>query len=147
MEGKNDSILNRAKVLAQLYDSDDLHAVTLLILYDLGMPLNCSGFDYLKNIIPIAAERPSQIILTEIFAEAEDCYDLKCGYNAMDSAVRDVIKKAWADRLYNDWNCYIPNHILRRSKPPSNVEFIAAMAYFLERWQGCCKGDAYAKHK
>lgn len=143
MESNNDAILERAKFLAKSTDRDEIQGMTLLIMYDLGVPLNYSGFGYLKYAIPVAFRSPSQIVAKEIYLAVAEYYTPRVELSTMESAIRDAIDKAWEDRHNNKWHYYFPHHILQRSKAPSNVEFIAAIVYFLEMWQGCCKEGAY----
>lgn len=144
MESKNDAVWRRAKFLAQHSDKNEIQSMTLLIMYDLGIPLNCSGFDYLKNVVPIALKRPSQIVLKELFLEVGEQYVPAVGYSTMDSAIHDVVEKAWKYGRRNRWMYYFPDYLVQNEDPPSNTEFIAGMAYFLEMWQGCCKEGEYA---
>lgn len=145
MQSKNDAIWRRAKFLAQRSDREEIQSITLLIMYDLEMPLNCSGFDYLKNVIPVAVKKPSQIVVKELFQEVGEQYSPKVEYYSMDRAIHDVIEKAWVNNRRNRWKCYFPDYILENDKAPTNAEFIAGLTYFLEMWQNCCKEGHYAK--
>lgn len=145
MLSENDIIWKRAQFLAQRSQITELRSMTLLIMYDLAMPLNCAGFDYIKNVVPLALIRPSQIVLKELFLEVGAHYDPKVGYSIMDTAVRDVIRMSWNGVRRERWNYYFPSYMLQRNKPPSNAEFIAGMVYFLEMWQGCCKEVNHAE--
>lgn len=144
MQSSNDAIWQRAKFLARNFDKDEIQSLTLVILYDLGMPLNYSGFNYLKYAIPVAFNSPTQIVAKEIYQTVSAFYTPQVETSTLESAIRDAIEKAWADRENNRWWCYFPDHILQRGKAPSNVEFIAAIVYFLEMCQGCCKEGVYA---
>lgn len=145
MESKNDAIWKRAKFLAKNFSKDELQSVTLLIMYDLELPLNYSGFGYLKNAIPVAFRRPSQIIAKEIYLAVSGLYTPEVDVSSIESAIRDTIEKAWKDRGGGKWKFYFPYHMIQKEKPPSNVEFIAGIVYFLEMWQGCCKEGDYAR--
>lgn len=144
MGSRNDAIWKRAKFLAKNFSRDELQSMTLLILYDLGMPLNYSGFGYLKDAIPVAFESPSQIVAKEIYLSVAERYVPRVDPSTVESAIRDTVERAWEDRHNSKWRYYFPDHMLQRSKAPSNVEFIAAIVYFLEMWQGCCKEGVYA---
>lgn len=145
MHSNNDAIWRRAKFLARHADRNEIQSVTLLILYDLEMPLNYSGFDYLKNVIPMAVNRPSQIVIKELFQEVGGQYTPYVEYGTMDRAIHDVITRAWEHSQRSRWNRYFPDYMLDHEKPPTNAEFIAAITYFLEMWQDCCKEGSYAK--
>ena len=145
MEIMNDAILQRAKFLAQHFERSDLHSITLLILYDLGISVHCSGFDYLKHIVPLAFQKASQIYVKELMEEVGKRYSPNVEYSVMETAVRDAIKKARRRGSDDRWKCYFPDYILQKRKPPTNAEFISALAYFLEMWYECCKEGSYEK--
>lgn len=137
MENANDPIFARAQFLADSLQRNRVHSVTLMILYDLRIPLNSHGFGYLKEAIPVALQNPSQIVASEIYtAVGEDAFPGTSNQN-MDAAIRDAIRKAWKARSDDRWGKYLPDYILERKKPPSNLEFISAIVYFLEMWQDC----------
>lgn len=145
MESENDIIWRRAQFLAHRSAGNELHSITLLIMYDLAVPLNCEGFDYLKTAILLALKRPSQIVMKELFLEVGEHYEPKVSYRVMDTAIRSAIRKSWKRDRRVRWNYYFPSYMLQNGKPPSNAEFIAGIVYFLEMWQGCCKGVNYAE--
>jgi len=144
LEASNDAIFERAKFLARHSDRDDLRSIVLLVMYDLGLPLHYTGFDYMKNLLPIALRDPSQIVIKELFLKVGILYIPPVGYFLMEKSIRSMILKAWSDKQMEKWRCYFPEYMLQGRKPPSNLEFIAALVYFLEMWQGCCKEEAYA---
>lgn len=145
MESKNDAIWQRAKFLANHSEPGEFQSITLLILYDLGIPVRYSGFRYLKQVIPLAFQKPSQIFVKELLEEVGACYSPKVEYAAMETAIREAIRAAWRNRTDKKWKCYFPDQILQKRKQPSNGEFIAALVYFLEMWQGCCKEGSYER--
>lgn len=144
MQSKNDAIWQRAKFLANHSERGDLQSITILILFDLGIPVQYSGFDYLRCLIPLAFQEPSQIYIKELMEQIGARYSPVVEYSVMESAVRDAVRVAWRNRFHYKWECYFPDHILQREKQPGNAEFIAALVYFLEMWYGCCKEEAYA---
>lgn len=141
MESPNDAIHERARFLARHSDAHEVLNITLLMMFDMEIPLKMSGFDYLKKSVVIAFQRPSQIVLKEIFQEVGKQYDPEANYDAIDTGIRDAVKKAWENRHMDRWNYYFPEHILLEDKPPCNLELISGMVYFLEMWQSCCRKE------
>lgn len=142
MESANDPIMIRAKFLAKHLDKHNVQSVTLMILYDLRIPLNYDGFDYLTLVIPEAFSRCSQIVAGEIYDAVGNHYDPKVDSKNMEAAIRDAIHAAWKIRLNDRWCCYFPEYMIQRRKTPTNVEFLAAIVYFIRLWQDCCSKEA-----
>jgi len=137
-----DPIFARAEFLANNMKRQNVQSVILLILYDLRIPVNCDGFGYLKHAIWIASRGTTQIVEAEIFDEVGNLYSPKVSFRNMDTAVHAAIQKAWKTRIDNRWERYLPEYLLERRKPPSNLEFICAIVYFLEFWQDCYEKEA-----
>lgn len=142
MVSANDLILIRAKFMAEHLSPRNVRGATLMILYDLQVPVNLNGFGYLLNVIPEALESSSQIVAKEIYGIVGDRCVPKVDVNNMEIAIREAIKAAWSNRFDDRWYYYFPEYVARRRKPPSNVEFIAAISYFLMLWQECCVKEA-----
>lgn len=138
MDGVNDLILIRAKFMARHLNEQNVRSATLLILYDLRVPLNYVGFDYILKGIPEALESSSQIMASEIYGLIGSQYIPKVEAKNIEVAIRDAIRAAWNSGADGRWENYFPEYMLRRRKPPSNLEFIAAIVYFLMLWQDCC---------
>ena len=138
MDGVNDLILIRAKFMARHLNEQNVRSATLLILYDLRVPLNYVGFDYILKGIPEALESSSQIMAGEIYGLIGSQYIPKVEAKNIEVAIRDAIRAAWNSGADGRWENYFPEYMLRRRKPPSNLEFIAAIVYFLMLWQDCC---------
>jgi len=137
-----DPIFARAEFLAENMGRQNVQSVILLILYDLRFPVNCDGFGYLKHAILIASRRTTQIMESEIFEAVGNLYSPKVNFRSMDTAIHSAIQKAWKARMEDRWERYLPEYLLERRKPPSNLEFICAIVYFLEFWQDCYEKEA-----
>jgi hypothetical protein len=137
-----DPIFARAEFLASNMKRQNVQSVILLILYDLRIPVNCDGFGYLKHAILIASRTTTQIMETEIFEAVGNLYTPKVSFRNMDTAVHAAIQKAWKTRVDDRWERYLPEYLIERRKPPSNLEFICAIVYFLEFWQDCYEKEA-----
>jgi len=138
MDSANDPIMKRARSLAQnLYS---VQSVMRIILYDLRVPLNCQGFDYLTKVVQAAVDRGDTHIV------AAELYEAVCEPGvkpkSIEIAIRAAIKTAWEIRLVGIWHFYFPEYIVDRRKPPSNLEFITAIVYFVLLWQDCCEKEA-----
>ena len=142
MNCANEPIITRAEFMARHLNKHNIRSATLLVLYDLRIPINYDGFDYLLNAIPEAFACETQIVAGEIYDIVGSQYTPKVESRNMDSAIRDAIKAAWKNKAEANWNCYFPEYIINRKKPPSNLEFIVAIVYFLELWQDCCPKEA-----
>jgi len=142
MDGANDPIMIRAKFLAKHLNRNNIRSVTLIILYDLRVPLNYDGFHYLTMAIPEAFGTSSQIVAGELYDTVGSRCVPKVDCRNMEAAIRDAIKAAWKLRLDDRWGCYFPDYIVQRRKAPSNVEFLSAIVYFMRLWQDCCEKEA-----
>lgn len=135
-------IFARAEFLAENMKRQNVPSVILLILYDLRIPVNYDGFGYLKHAILIASQTTTQIVEAEVFEAVGNLYSPKVSFHSMDTAVHTAIQKAWKARVDNRWERYLPEYLVERRKPPSNLEFICAIVYFLEFWQDCYEKEA-----
>lgn len=142
MDSANDPILSRAKFMADHLNPQNVRSATIMVLYDLRIPVNYDGFDYLRRSIPKALEQTSQIVANEIYEIVGSQYIPKVERKNMEIAIRDAIKAAWKNRMDGIWNYYFPEYMICRRKPPSNLEFISAIVYFLMLWQDCCVEEA-----
>lgn len=145
MKSTNDKIRNRAEFLSRRCQGHEVRSVVITMLYDMELPLNSCGFSYLKNAVMVASSRPSLIVMKEIYEEVGKLYAPCADHSAIDSGIRDAVRIAWCNRRNDRWSYYFPESIMSREKPPSNAEIIAAMVYFVEMWQGNCKGVCYAE--
>ena len=141
MESPNDVIWERARFLAKHTDGHEVQNITQLMMYDMEVPLNYSGFRYLKLSVLVASRNPSQIVLKEIYQEVGSLYIPEVDSETIDTGIRDAIRKAWSNRHNDRWSFYFPDHILQEEEPPCNSDIISGMVYFLEMWQGCCRKE------
>lgn len=138
MNSTNEAILIRANFMAEHLDERSVRGATLFILNDLCIPVNYNGFDYLRRGIPKALECTTQIVANEIYEIVGSQYIPKVERQNMEFAIRDAIRAAWKNRTDGRWSYYFPDYMVKRRKPPSNLEFISAIVYFLMLWQDCC---------
>lgn len=145
MEDANVVIANRACFLARHLSNSGLRSITLVILYDLGMPLNCYGFDYLKAAIAVAYSNHTQIVVKEIYDAVRLQYDAQTDVTSVEQAIRSLIGKAWQCRREYRWEWYFPASVTGKRTPPSNLEFISGIVYFLEMWHECNEEAGYER--
>lgn len=143
MNSANDLIIKRAKFMARHLQPQNVRGATLIVMYDLRIPLNYDGFGYLLRGIPEAFACTSQIVANEIYQSVGNQYIPKVEKENMEIAIRDAIRAAWNNRIDERWGNYFPEYMLTRRKPPSNLEFISAIVYFLMLWQDCCVKEAH----
>ena len=139
MHSPHNVIEDRAGFFAGHMKKNRIRSVTKVILYDLDIPINCEGFDFLEIMIPKAYQMPVPINLQELFCDIvreHPEYSVK----TIDNAIQKSIDKAWSNRFGGRWNLYFPEYILRREEAPTNKEFIKAIVFFMNMWQ-----DAYEK--
>ena len=142
MESENDPIMIRAKFLAKHLNKHNIQSVTLMIMYDLRVPLNYAGFDYLVMAIPEALRCSSQIVAGEVYDAVGNRCVPRVECRNMEAAIRDAIKAAWKKKLDDRWCRYFPDYIIERRKAPSNLEFLSAIVHFIKMWQDCCVKEA-----
>lgn len=127
-------------LLARHLGKCDLRGAIIFVLMELGMPTKCVGFEYLKRAILLQFEDPTRSLTNDIYLEIS----LRCKLNTeeqVDQAIRDAIKMAWANGSKTAWGWYFSyDGKIPRSRP-TNCEFISRIAYILELWQACNKGE------
>ena len=146
MESPNDNIFSRARFLGQRMDRNQLLGVTLIILYDLEVPLK-GGFEYLKKAIPTVMDMPIPLGANDVYEAVAREMDEYTSVDAVEQAISKAIKGAWDNRKENRWENYFPEYILRAEEAPTNLTFLIAMRNFLEMWQSCCKEVEHAVSK
>ena len=137
--------LEYALFLARHLSHCDYSTVVILILYELGLAPKNDGFICLKRAIAMYFENPARQLKGDIYVEISE----ELGGGAEDSdrieqAIRRVITDAWEERDDEVWRVIIPRTKKIDIGKPSNADFIARVAWFVELWQGCCKEVSYA---
>jgi len=136
--------LQHALMLAQLLQYCDYSCVILLVLYELGVQPKNDGFVFLKYAIAMHFENPMQTLQNDIYPAVGNIHGGRMDGGQVEQAIRRTIRDAWKNRDDTQWCLYFPTEKNGTIKKPSNAEFIARIAWFVELWQGCCKGVAYA---
>lgn len=141
MGSPHDMIADRADFFAEHMAQDNIVCAILLVLYDLQMPVNCIGFDYLEIMIPYAFHNRVMIDTNGLYESVCRQYP-RADYNSVENAVTRAIQKAWKTRNGGRWHLYFPEYVLQRKKPPTNTEFIKSIMYFMDMWQDRCVKEA-----
>lgn len=137
----NDTI-TYIKLLAQDIAGCDPNCAVLAILFDLRIPVNHHGFQYLKTAILLQYQNPMLIVLNEIYQEIAEMYG-DVSEDIIAASIHRVIKAAWERGDLTLWETYLPAANVNKNGPPTNSEVIAGLARIVELWQGC--SDAYLR--
>ena len=137
MKCRTDDTLKYIQFLARRFDKQDIKAVTLIILYDLGFPAGNDGFVYLRRAIEIQSARNVPIITQGLYYAISLSHDTGDSWQYIDQAIRRAIKFAWNNRDPEIWELFFPSTTSSSPKCPSNKEFIARISCIIELWQSC----------
>lgn len=130
--------------MARRFDKDDIRAVVLIILFDLGFSPSSDGFGYLRRAIELCHANSSTAITKGIYQQITYSDDGTDSWRYVDQAIRRVVKTAWNEQDPEIWNLFFPPNSGRIPHCPSNKEFIARIACIVELWQ-CCKEADYER--
>lgn len=101
------------------------------VLISLGVATHVSGYQYLREAIPLFAEDPRQAITKELYpAVGKRC---NASGDQVERSMRTAIEGAWSRRDELIWKLYftpLPDGSIRK---PSNSEFISRLADRLMR--------------
>ena len=140
----NDTI-TYVKLLAQNLAGCDSNCAILAIMFDLAIPVNYDGFEYLKSAISIQHAEPSLDLVNNIYEILAKRYGVSA--DVISSAIRSAIKVAWHHTESEKWSIYLPTISVFRSSAPTNAEVISGLARILELWQGCSESYLRQLHK
>ena len=131
--------LKHVLFLARHLPKDNVQTAVALILLELEIPSEYDGFRYLKSAIPMYYENPSLFLTKELYPAVGKIH----GSSGLmvERSIRFAISSAWKRSDKKAWNLYFPMNQNRKIQKPSNGEFIAQIARFLELWQNCYEED------
>lgn len=113
------------------------------ILLELQLPAHRIGYHYLIKAILLFYNNPVGMLLAGIYQTIIAELDHPITYRKLEQDIRVVIEAGYRNCDPRVWGYYFRR---RRELPagrPSNFEFIAQIASFLELWQSCCKEASY----
>lgn len=137
MRSRTDDTLRYVQFLARRFDKQDVKAVTLIILFDLGMVTGNDGFEYLRAAIELKCTRAARTVTKGIYPVISNIYDASDSWRPVEQAIRRSIKVAWKERDEELWELFFPQRKGKKPKCPSNKEFIARISCIIELWQSC----------
>lgn len=129
--------LDYAHLLARHLNSDDLQCAAIAILFELGIPTNRVGFDYLVQAIMLCYENPTLMVTKEIYPAVGRQYETAASSFQIEQAIRGAITAGWKRRDEMVWEFYFAADEEGRLKRPTNSQFISKAAYFLKLMLRC----------
>lgn len=133
------------KNLAQDLAGCDINCAVLAIMFDLAIPVNYDGFEYLKAAIAIQHDDPTQDLVNNIYEILAKHYGISA--YIVSSAIRSAVRAAWSRSSHEKWCRYLPTVTLNKGSAPTNAEVIAGIARTLDLWQGCSNAYLRQQHK
>lgn len=130
------------KHLAQDLAGCDPNCAVLAIMFDLAIPVNHRGFEYLKTAILMQYEYPTMDLANDIYLAIAETYG-NINTDMVDSSIRRAVRVAWEHGDTSVWDRYLPAVLTNKHRPPTNAEMIAGLARIIELWQGCA--NAYLR--
>lgn len=146
MKCRTDDTLKYVLFLARHFDKQNIRAVTLVILFDLGFTPSNDGFGYLRQAIEMQYSKTTPTIIKWMYPLISATGETTDSWQYIDQAIRRAIKIAWNDRDPELWSLFFPSNHNSISKCPSNKEFISRISCIIELWQNC-KGAEYERSK
>lgn len=132
-----DDTMSYVSILTRHVQKDDLSAAILAVLSELEFQAHLDGFSYLRKSIFLKTVH-SDMRLAAIYLEIIRIYNFEVGDTQIDQAIRSSIGSAWKNRNKEKWG-YFFSEGDGKSQKPSNFEFIARIACFMEMWNSWCK--------
>ena len=130
------------KLLAQDLAGCDPNCAILAIMFDLTIPVNHRGFEYLKAAILMQYKNPTMDLVNDIYIAIAEIHG-NINKDMVDSSIRRAVRVAWEHSDTSIWDRYLPAVLTNKKRPPTNAEIIAGLARVIELWQGC--SDAYLR--
>ena len=146
MKCRTDDTLKYVLFLARHFDKQNIRAVTLVILFDLGFTPSNDGFGYLRQAIEMQYSKTTPTIIKWMYPLISATGETTDSWQYIDQAIRRAIKIAWNDRDPELWSLFFPSNHNSISKCPSNKEFISRISCIIELWQNCKEAN-YERQK
>lgn len=137
--------LRHAILLARHLSRCGPQYIVVAVLLELGVPAHCAGYTYLKHAILLFHDNPAAILSKGIYPAVGQLFSPQVSQLQVEQAIRKAVDEAWKNREPSVWSIYFPSATDAATKKPTNAEFIAQIAYFVELWEGCCKEVAYER--
>lgn len=137
MRSRTDETLRYVQFLARRFDKNDVNAVVLIILLELGLSPSRDGFYYLRNAITVDSSHPEKFVAKGLYLSIGEMYYIFSSDKQVEQAIRSAIQAAWEERDEEIWNLFFPPSEGGKTKRPSNKEFITRISCIVELWQSC----------
>lgn len=137
MRSRTDDTLRYVQFLARRFDKQDIKAVILVILLELGMSPSLDGFRYLRRALEINFADTTGINAKGVYLSVGNALNAYLTDQGVEQNIRYTIRAAWKNRDKEIWRYFFPESQGKRPKCPSNKEFISEMTCILELWQSC----------
>lgn len=136
MVSRSDETLKYVQFLARRLDIQNVRAVVLAILFDLGFKTSSDGFAYLRSCIELQCTRSLVKVSKDVYPVVSQIYNAGEDGRNVDQAIRRAIRYAWKYGDREIWKICFPKCV-KWGKAPSAKEFIADMCAIVELMQGC----------
>lgn len=137
MRSRTDETLKYVQFLARRFDKQDVKAVVLIILLELGFSPSRDGFYYLRNAITVDCSDPQKFVSQGLYLSISEMYHVYSSDKQIEQAIRAAIQAAWEAGDEELWTLFFPIPKGGKSKRPSNKEFITRISCIVELWQSC----------
>lgn len=134
------------KLLAQDLAGCAPDCAVLAVMFDLAIPVNHSGFEYLKAAILLQHEHPTMDLVNDIYLAIAQKHG-NISVDMVAASIRRAVKVAWDHGDASVWDRYLPAVLTNKKRPPTNAETIAGLARVVELWQGCSNAYLRQQHK
>ena len=141
MRCRTDETLKYVQFLARRFDKQDINAVILIILFELGFSPSNDGFGYLRRAIELQYAKSATTVTKGIYLLISYSDQEADSWQYVDQAIRRAIKATWSERDPEIWDLFFPPHDGRIPQCPSNKDFIARISCIIELWQSCKEVD------
>ena len=136
-----DNMLEHLLFLARRFKKSDVRYVAIILLMELGVPTQYTGFEYLVKAIVIYVQDPDLVMKKGLYNLIAEQYGGGIDMPQIERAIRTVIESVWQKEESEAWDRYFATGKGCGKKKPANVEFISRLARTIELWMGCC--DTY----
>jgi hypothetical protein len=118
-------------VVTTLYPKEDLNAQTAILLHSLSFTPHLDGYQQLCTAIPMYAKDPNVRLCKDIYPRIAEQFQLP-DPRTVEHSVRKAITSAWSNMDPAVWTKFFPADESGLPPCPTNKEFIARLAEFIE---------------
>ena len=145
MKSAIEGTMEHAKLLARHLSHCDYSAIIHLVLCELSVAPKNEGFLFLKKAVATYYEDPLCNLQQDVYSKISLEIDGMENSRRVEQSIRRAIEDAWKARNEVIWETIFLDPRGESLERPSNGDFIAGVAWFVELWQECRKEVAYEK--